>query len=164
METGIHRKKLINQIFEPPGPRQLKSDSAQIIRHILFTNPKVGISKFPELFASMFVLITGRAPEEREITSPSTIRSHVERLNNFDLYDIGQMFVELTKDLSHCGNKNMFSSITDDTKHGAQNGRKFHVNNTPVSDFAIVDPVTSRCTATARTGSIALVRGTYNNI
>ena len=42
--------RLTREVFEPTGPRQLKSDSAQIIRHILYTNPKIGPSKFPELY------------------------------------------------------------------------------------------------------------------
>ena len=117
---GYQTDRLTNQIFEPSGPRQLKSQCAQIIRHILFTNPKVAISKFPELYTAMFVLINGRAPKECQIPSPSTIRSNIERLNQFDLYDIGQMFVDLSKDNSPCGNKRYFASITDDTKQGTR--------------------------------------------
>ena len=55
---------LTHEIFEASGPWQLKSESAQIIRHILFTNPKIGLSKFPELYTSMFVLIAGKLQEK----------------------------------------------------------------------------------------------------
>ena len=106
---------LTNQIFEPSGPRQLKSDCAQIIRHILFTNPRLGLCSFPDIFACMFLLVSGRAATEKEIPSASTIRSHVTKLNNYDLHDQRQAFVALANDLSPCGNPRKCGSTTDDT-------------------------------------------------
>ena len=75
---------LYREVFEPTGPKQLKPDSAFIIRHILFTCPGIGISKFPEVFTSFHVLLTGTAPSAGQLPSPSTIRSHCKQLGILD--------------------------------------------------------------------------------
>ena len=75
-------------MFEPSGQRELKSEAAFIICHILFVHPRIGLSAFNDLFACMHVLIKGRAPTEREIASASTIRLNVQRLNSLDLEEI----------------------------------------------------------------------------
>ena len=112
---------LTNQIFEPTGPRQLKSDCAQIIRHILFTNPRLGLCSFPDIFACMFLLVSGQAATEKEIPSASIIRSHMTKLNNYNLHYQRQACVALANDLSPCGNSRKCGYVTDDTKHGSNN-------------------------------------------
>ena len=116
---------LTNQIFEPTGPRQLKSSCAQIIRHILFTNPRLGLCSFPDIFACMFLLVSGQAATEKEIPSASIIRSHMTKLNNYNLHYQRQACVALANDLSPCGNSRKCGYVTDDTKHGSNN--KWHV-------------------------------------
>jgi len=65
--------RVTREVFEPTGPRKLKSESAQIARHTVFTCPGIGISKYPEVFTYFFVMFNGRAPTEKEIISASTL-------------------------------------------------------------------------------------------
>ena len=88
---------LINEVFEPTGPRQLKSWCAQIIHHTIFTNPRLGPCHFPDLYACMFALITRRAATENEVPSASTIRLHIARLDNLDLHDQRQEYLKLSQ-------------------------------------------------------------------
>ena len=71
----------------------------------------------------MFLLVSGQAATEKEIPSASTIRSHVTKLNNYDLHDQRQAFVVLANDLSMCGNSRKCGSVTYDTKHGSNDKR-----------------------------------------
>ena len=55
-------------MFDTTGKRQMKSEQAQMIRHIIFTNPGIKNLKFPELNTAFFVLIAGRA--EKRFQAP----------------------------------------------------------------------------------------------
>ena len=90
---------LTREFFEPTGPIQLRPDSAQMVLH-MFHISKDWSCLFLDFFACCCVLISGQAPPQSEITSTSTIRSHVTRLNNLDLYELAQKFVKFSKDLS----------------------------------------------------------------
>ena len=110
---------LASDIYEPSG--QLKTEVAQMIRHIIYTCPGIGISKFPEIFAYCCVIFTGKEP--KRIPSASTIRLHIARLNQFDLEENKQMYEALAKDVSPYGTPRMIGIITDDTKHGERDKR-----------------------------------------
>ena len=96
-----------------------------MIRHIIFTNPGIKNSKLPELYTTLFVLIAGRVSTKEEVPSPKNVRIDMERLNEIDKYFIGEMFVDIAKQSSPCGNWCSFSSLGDDSKHGAR--KKTHV-------------------------------------
>jgi len=123
-ETWTKGLGLTRGLFYPTGPKELRPEVAFIIMHILFTNPNIGISKFPELFTEMHVLMTGKAPSEDQIPSPSTIRSYIKQITNLDEYDIQQQYIALSKDKSPAGEKRYFGLLSDDTKHGRS---KHHV-------------------------------------
>ena len=106
-------------VYGPSG--ELKSHVAQMIRHIIFTCPGIGISKFPEVFAYCCVMFTGKEP--KRIPSASTIRLHIARLNEFDLQEYKQMFENLAKDLSPYGTPRGFGILTDDTVQGDKDKR-----------------------------------------
>ena len=95
---------LTNKVFEPTGPQQLKSWCAHITRRTIFTNPRLGLCHFLDLYACIFALIMGRAANENEIPSASTIRCNIARLKNLDLHDQRREYLKLSQDLSLCGN------------------------------------------------------------
>jgi hypothetical protein len=88
--------------------------------HIIFTNPGIKNSKFQELYTAFFVLKTGCAPTKEEVPSPEAVRINMERLNEIDKFFIGQMFADIAKEPSSCGNRRFFSSLGDDSKQGAR--------------------------------------------
>jgi hypothetical protein len=110
---------LASEIYTADG--NLRTEVAQMIRHIIYTCPGIGISKFPEIFAYCCVIFTGKEP--KRIPSASTIRLHIARLNEFDLEENKQMYEALAKDYSPCGTPRMIGIITDDTKHGDKDKR-----------------------------------------
>jgi hypothetical protein len=112
-------------LFDTTGKGQMKSEQAQLIRHITFTNPGIKTSKFPELYTAFFVLITGHAPTKEEVPSPEAVRINMERLNKIDKYFIGQMFADIAKEPSPCDNLRFFSSVGDGSKQGTR--KKTHV-------------------------------------
>ena len=83
---------------------QLTSESAAVIRDILYANPKIGWASFPQLFNQFFVLMNGRAAKEHEFLSLPTIRNHVAQLDEFDRNEIRQSIKGLTEKLSPKGN------------------------------------------------------------
>ena len=109
---------LIADMFEPTGPRELKSEAAFILRHIKYTFPKIGTSKMPELLVYMHVLLGGKAPDDQAVPSAATIRSNNTRLNSLDEHGIREEFRKLSKDLSPCGNLRKIGLQSDATKHG----------------------------------------------
>ena len=92
------------ELFEPDGPRRLKTNAAYKIRHILYCFPKLALSRFPEVYCCFYALFFDRTPELHEIPSTSTIRSNVVLLNNVDDYFIEHLYEKLAADLSPCGN------------------------------------------------------------
>jgi hypothetical protein len=117
--------ELTRELYDPNGPRELRSEVAFMFRHINYVMPHIGLSRIPELFAYFFTLIAGRPAIEREIPSTSTLRSNIARLDHIDEYKTTLMFLALSKVTTPCGNRIMIGLVTDDTKHGCQ--KKCHV-------------------------------------
>ena len=111
-------KDLTNGMFEPTGPRELKSEAAFILRHMRMVCPQLGGTKLNELLSYAYVLFKNRPPTEADLPSASTVRNSSTRLNNLDEYELTQDFVALAEDFSPCGNKRVFGLISDGTKHG----------------------------------------------
>jgi hypothetical protein len=98
----------------------LKPDIAYIFRHVYIANLRLCFKCLNYLFASFFVMITGRVPTEEEFSSISTIRCHISRYNAIDCYDKGQEHFQRMEILSSFGNRRFFGSCSDDSnsKHG----------------------------------------------
>ena len=77
------------------------------------------------MFTSFHVLLTGTAPSEDQLPSPSTIRSHCKQLGILDEYNIQQMFVSLANDKSPLNEERNYGFLSDDTVHGDR--KKSHV-------------------------------------
>ena len=90
---------LTQELFEPTGGRKLKSEVAFQLRHILFTFPKIAITRLPKLLSIFLVILGGREPRMGELPSVATIRSNATRLNNLDTVALGRMFSNLAKEL-----------------------------------------------------------------
>ena len=98
-------KHLTNGLFEPTGPRELKSEAAFILRHMRMVCPQLGGTKLNELLSYAYVLFKNRPPTEADLPSAATVRISSTRLNNLDEYELTQDFVALAEDFSPCGNK-----------------------------------------------------------
>ena len=77
--------KLPNEIM---NNGRLTSEAAAIIRHILYSHPNIGWAAFLRLFNEFFVLLNGRAADEREFPSMATIRNQIHRLDIFDQHEV----------------------------------------------------------------------------
>ena len=115
--------------------KQLTSESAAVIRDILYANPKIGWASFPQLFNQFFVLMNGRAAKEHEFPSLPTIRNHVAQLDEFDRHEIRHSIKGLTEKLSPKGNRIFFGGGGDGTCHGKADKREVCMIVVPDNEF-----------------------------
>ena len=111
----IPKKMMINGLLTP--------ESAAIIRHILYTHPKIGWCDFNWLLAEVAVLLLGRPLKAEEMASLATIRSNIARLDALDQIELKRQYEKFLTRKSPCGNDVFFGGASDATKHGRQNVR-----------------------------------------
>lgn len=100
------------------------SGAAAVIRHILYSNPKIGWGSFVKLYNQFFVLFNGKAAKEEDFPSIATIRNHIAQLDSFDEHDARESVRTFTEELSPRGNRVFFGGGGDGTCHGKADKRE----------------------------------------
>ena len=136
----------------------LTTKSAAIMRHILYSNPKIGWAAFILLLNQFFVLIAGRPAKEDEFPSLLTVRSNIARLDRFDEYELKKNIDKFTQTLSPRGNRVYFGGGGDGTCHGKADKREVCViavanNNFHPKNPYMIDPSVIVTTASSPVGS-----------
>lgn len=101
----------------------LKPEQAFILRHILYTHPRIGLKNIIELYVCYHVAIIGKEPAKEDFPSTSTLRCHIAMLNAIDRHLQGQEIADSLNRLSLLGSKRHGAMLSDDTKHGNKENR-----------------------------------------
>lgn len=121
--SGLRLPPEMMKTSKTGGNPQLTTESGAIIRHILHDNPFIGYASFNILLQYFSVLLCDRVLAEKDFPSISTIRHAICRLDNFDLYDLGQMVLKHVSSRSKFGNRIMIGAGSDDTKHDKKDAK-----------------------------------------
>jgi len=114
---------------------QLTSEAAAVIRHILYSHPKIGWVSFVLLLSEFFVLLNGRKAREDELPSIATIRNHIAQLDGYCQHDARESIREFTEKLSPKGNRVFFGGGGDGTCHGKADTREVCMIVTNNNDY-----------------------------
>ena len=120
--------------------RELTSETAAVIRHILYSNPRISWGSFMKLYNQFFVLFNGRAAQEEEFPSIATVRNHNAQLDSFDEHDSRESVSEFTEKMSPRGNRVYFGGGGDGTCHGKADKREVCMIVTSNNDFKDNNP------------------------